>query len=147
MSAVHFVRIFILWIFIFCVSGCKTTTDSEQKKSDFSVAEKEKTEKKSTEISNSKTDSNIPEKVYTVLNYVRKYNKAPEGFSGGRKFGNFEKRLPLKDSDGVKMKYQEWDVNPKKKGKSRGAERLITSENKRAWYTSDHYESFTEIEN
>jgi len=147
MSAVHFVRIFILWILILCISGCKTTTDSEQKKSDFSVAEKEKTDRKSAEISNPETDPNIPEKVYTVLNYVRKYNKAPQGFSGGRKFGNFEKRLPLQDSDGVKMKYQEWDVNPKKKGKNRGAERLITSENKRAWYTSDHYESFTEIEN
>lgn len=87
----------------------------------------------------------IPEKVLKVLEYIRQNDRAPEGYIGGRKFGNFEKRLPLKDQSGKNMKYQEWDVNPKKSGKNRGAERLITSENKRAWYTGDHYESFTEI--
>lgn len=88
----------------------------------------------------------IPRKVLTVLAYVRENGRAPEGYQGGRKFGNFEKLLPLKRDDGSIMKYQEWDVNPKKKGKNRGAERLITSENKRAWYTRDHYDSFIEIE-
>lgn len=88
----------------------------------------------------------IPQKVLTVLAYVRENGRAPEGYQGGRKFGNFEKLLPLKDDAGSIMNYQEWDVNPKKKGKNRGAERLITSENKRAWYTRDHYDSFIEIE-
>jgi ribonuclease T1 len=87
----------------------------------------------------------IPPKVYKVLAYVRENGRAPEGYQGGRKFGNFEKRLPLKDEAGESMKYREWDVNPKKQGKNRGAERLITSEDKRAWYTRDHYDSFTEI--
>ena len=87
----------------------------------------------------------IPEKVLKVLEYVHQHDRAPEGYVGGRKFGNFEKRLPLKDQSGKNMKYQEWDVNPKKSGRNRGTERLITSENKRAWYTGDHYESFTEI--
>jgi ribonuclease T1 len=87
----------------------------------------------------------IPPKVYRVLAYVRENGRAPEGYQGGRKFGNFEKRLPLKDEAGEAMKYREWDVNPKKRGKNRGAERLITSEDKRAWYTRDHYDSFTEI--
>lgn len=88
----------------------------------------------------------IPQKVLNVLAYVRENGRAPEGYHGGRKFGNFEKNLPIKDEAGSIMKYQEWDVNPKKKGQNRGAERLITSENKRAWYTRDHYDSFIEIE-
>lgn len=88
----------------------------------------------------------IPQKVYNVLAYVKENGRAPEGYQGGRKFGNFEKHLPLKDETGKPMKYQEWDVNPKKNGKNRGAERLVTSENKHAWYTRDHYNSFTEIE-
>jgi ribonuclease T1 len=86
----------------------------------------------------------IPEKVYRVLAYIRKNNRAPEGYVGGRKFGNFEKRLPLKDKDAQPARYREWDVNPKKKGKNRGPERLVTSE-ERAWYTRDHYNSFEEI--
>jgi len=92
------------------------------------------------------SDEDIPQKVYKILEYVRANGRAPEGYQGGRKFGNYEKRLPLKDNTGKPMSYQEWDVNPKKKGKNRGAERLITSQNKHAWYTRDHYNSFTEIE-
>jgi len=95
---------------------------------------------------NKKQRSDVPQKVYNVLSYVKETGRAPEGYQGGRKFGNFEKHLPLKDESGILMKYQEWDVNPKKQGKNRGAERLITSENKHAWYTRDHYNSFIEIE-
>ena len=89
--------------------------------------------------------SKVPPKVYKVLDYVRAYGKAPEGYVGGRKFGNYEKRLPITGPGGRPMKYQEWDVNPKKPGKNRGPERLVTSADRRAWYTGDHYESFTEI--
>jgi len=89
---------------------------------------------------------NVPQKVYKVLAYVKETGRAPEGFQGGRKFGNYEKHLPLKDDTGKPMAYREWDVNPRKKGHNRGAERLITSENKHAWYTRDHYNSFIEIE-
>lgn len=104
------------------------------------------TRKSDKSLLDKKKNGEIPQKVLTVLAYVRENGRAPEGYQGGRKFGNFEKLLPLKDDNGSIMKYQEWDVNPKKKGKNRGAERLITSENKRAWYTRDHYDSFTEIE-
>lgn len=94
---------------------------------------------------NQQRDDKIPDKVYVVLAFVREHGRAPEGYQGGRKFGNYEKRLPLKDKKGNPMSYQEWDVNPKKKGKNRGAERLVTSKDKRAWYTRDHYDSFIEI--
>jgi ribonuclease T1 len=103
-------------------------------------------EKPDRSLLNKNKQREIPPKVYKVLAYVRENGRAPEGYQGGRKFGNFEKRLPLKDDAGKLMRYKEWDVNPKKQGKNRGAERLITSENKRAWYTRDHYDSFTEIE-
>ncbi|MDZ7880360.1 MAG: ribonuclease domain-containing protein [Saprospiraceae bacterium] len=94
---------------------------------------------------NAATDSRIPAKVYRVLEYVRQNNAPMNGYVGGRNFGNFERRLPTKDNNGRRMKYQEWDVNPKKRGKNRGVERLVTAVNGQAWYTNDHYATFIEV--
>ena len=88
---------------------------------------------------------NIPQKVYKVLDYVQENGEAIDGYVGGRTFGNREKLLPQKNSQGQKVKYREWDVNPKVKGKNRGAQRLVTSNDGRAYYTNDHYKSFIEI--
>jgi ribonuclease T1 len=96
---------------------------------------------------NAATDSRIPAKVYKVLEYVRQNNAPMNGYVGSRVFSNRERRLPAKDVDGRKMKYQEWDVNPKKNGRNRGVERLITAANGQAWFTDDHYATFTEIKN
>lgn len=87
----------------------------------------------------------IPSKVYQTLAYIRQYDRAPDGYVGGRKFGNYEKHLPQATSEGKRINYQEWDVNPKKKGKNRGAERLVTGSDDRAWFTRDHYNSFVEV--
>ena len=87
----------------------------------------------------------VPEKVATVLRYIDKHRKAPEGYVGGRTFGNFEKLLPQKDRRGRKVRYQEWDVNRKVPGKNRGAERLVTGSDGSAYYTRDHYKSFIKI--
>ena len=108
------------------------------------VREKEKQSPEIASSQNTAARSEIPAKVYKVLEYVKSNGKAPEGYVGGRKFGNFEKLLPVSEN-GRKIKYQEWDVNPKTKGKNRGAERLVTGNNDRAYYTRDHYQSFTEI--
>lgn len=86
-----------------------------------------------------------PAKVYEVLAYIRKHDRAPEGYIGGRRFGNYEKHLPQTTDGGRRIEYREWDVNPKRKGKNRGAERLVTGSDGRAWYTRDHYNSFTEV--
>jgi ribonuclease T1 len=86
-----------------------------------------------------------PAKVLTVLEYVDKHKKAPDGYEGGRHFGNFEKVLPRKDKNDREIKYQEWDVNPHKPGVNRGAERLITGSDGSAHYTDDHYKTFTKI--
>lgn len=90
-------------------------------------------------------NSSVPAYVKEVLSYVKTYHKAPEGYVGGRRFGNYEKRLPLQTKSGEIIRYREWDVKPKVPHKNRGAERLITSSDQRAWYTPDHYESFIEI--
>ncbi len=84
----------------------------------------------------------IPAAAYETLQYVQKYNRAPKGYVGGRRFGNYEKRLPGKTVGGARIIYREWDIYPKIPGRNRGAERLVTGSDQRAWYTADHYESF-----
>ena len=82
----------------------------------------------------------IPDYVLSTLVYIRINNEAPQGYVGGRKFFNREKRLPeIKEEH-----YREWDVHPKRQGQNRGAERLVTS-SQNAYYTKDHYNSFTQI--
>lgn|GEM_PF-908101 len=88
----------------------------------------------------------IPEKVTTVLQYIVSHGEAMPGYVGGRKFGNFEHRLPQTNASGQAIEYQEWDVNPHEKGVNRGTERLITStQERKAYFTQDHYQNFTEI--
>jgi ribonuclease T1 len=88
---------------------------------------------------------NVPTKALKVLKYVRENGVAMDGYVGGRKFGNYENLLPKKDASGRKINYQEWDVNPKIQGKNRGAERLVTGSDGKAYYTDDHYGSFVEV--
>lgn len=94
-------------------------------------------------ISKQKT---IPKKVYEIRDFIKINGVAKEGYVGGRKFKNLENILPKTDESGQKIFYQEWDVNPKKKGRNRGKERLITSSNGKAYFTRDHYKSFQILE-
>ncbi len=90
-------------------------------------------------------EQKIPKKVYEVLKYVKENNRAMDGYVGGREFSNREKNLPITSSNGEKIRYQEWDVNPKEQGKNRGTQRMCTGDDGRSWYTNNHYKSFTEI--
>ncbi|MFS8081974.1 MAG: ribonuclease domain-containing protein, partial [Ginsengibacter sp.] len=90
-------------------------------------------------------NSGIPQKVYEVLKYIRANHQAMDGYVGGRVFTNREKIVPQEDGNGNPITYQEWDVNPKIQGQNRGAERILTGSDGRAWYTDDHYQSFKEI--
>jgi guanyl-specific ribonuclease Sa len=90
-------------------------------------------------------EAHVPPEARQVLAHVREYRAAPPGHVGGRRFGNFEGRLPKNDVRGRKVAYQEWDVFPKRPGRSRGTHRLVTGSDGRAWYTADHYETFTEL--
>lgn len=101
---------------------------------------------RSTPKERKKETRGVPDYALEVLTYVRKHGEAPDGYVGGRTFQNRERRLPQTDAQGQRAKYREWDVFPKQRGKNRGAERLITSEDGGAWYTRDHYKTFKKIE-
>jgi guanyl-specific ribonuclease Sa len=91
----------------------------------------------------------VPEKVETVLKHIDEHHAAPNGYEGGREFHNAgrngEESLPRRDAHDRPITYQEWDVNPKVAGVNRGAERLVTGSDGSAYYTSDHYRTFTKI--
>jgi ribonuclease T1 len=68
-----------------------------------------------------------------------------QGTKGGEQFMNRGTKLPPKDSAGNPVKYQEWDVNPKQRNRGRDAERIVTGSDGSAWYTGDHYDTFTRM--
>jgi ribonuclease len=84
----------------------------------------------------------VPEKAKDVWEHIQKSGKAPSGYVGGRTFKNAEGLLPPGGA------YKEYDVDPKPpSGTNRNAERLVVDQNTgRAWYTADHYKTFTEIQ-
>jgi guanyl-specific ribonuclease Sa len=90
-----------------------------------------------------------PEKVLKVLRYVDEHHRSPEGYEGGRTFHNAardgEQALPHTGPGGGPITYREWDVNPKRPGVNRGAERLVTGSDGSAYYTADHYRTFTKV--
>lgn len=88
----------------------------------------------------------IPSYALNALQYIRQNGNAPDGYEGGREFQNRDKKLPLKDDSNKRIRYSEWDVHPKVKGKNRGAERLVTGSDHSAWYTKDHYKTFVKID-
>lgn len=90
-------------------------------------------------------DATIPSYAWETLAYIRAHHEAPPGFEGSRRFGNYEKVLPQRDASGRRIQYQEWDVHPHREHVNRGAERLVTGSDGRAWFTGDHYAHFTEM--
>ncbi len=88
----------------------------------------------------------IPVKVFEILNYISEHQSPPDGYVGGRMFKNLEGLLPKTSEQNKKIIYKEWDVNPKMKGKNRGSQRLVTSDNGNAYYSNDHYKSFNKIQ-
>ncbi|MET8797319.1 ribonuclease domain-containing protein [Nocardia sp. NPDC004568] len=91
----------------------------------------------------------VPDRAYTTLVEIDAGRwpdsaNAP-GTKGGVPFRNREGRLPAADSAGKAVEYREWDVNPKKPGQSRDAERIVTGSDGSAWYTGDHYDTFTRM--
>ncbi|MBY8858075.1 ribonuclease [Nocardia sp. CA2R105] len=67
------------------------------------------------------------------------------GTKGGDQWMNRSGSLAKTDSSGKAISYQEWDVNPKKRGQTRDAERIITGSDGSAYYTGDHYKTFTRM--
>jgi ribonuclease T1 len=83
------------------------------------------------------SDVEVPEKARVLLAEIQKRKgEPPPGYVGGRTFGNRERRLP-------RGNYREYDVNPRKRGKSRGTERIVIEQRTgKAYYSRDHYETF-----
>lgn len=81
-----------------------------------------------------------PLKAQDLLKRLRERDGAPlPGYIGGRDFQNRERRLP-------RGRYREYDVNPKIRGRSRDAERLVIEQRTgKAYYTGDHYRTFTPL--
>ena len=65
---------------------------------------------------------------------------APGKVIGGDRFGNYEGLLPTKKG----RTYTECDIGTKGKS-SRGAKRIVFSNDGLIFYTDDHYESFTQL--
>lgn len=78
-----------------------------------------------------------PQKAYDLLAQLQtRYGKPLPGYVGGREFQNRERRLPPGH-------YREYDVNPKTRGRSRDAERIVIEQDTgRAYYTGNHYRTF-----
>ena len=94
----------------------------------------------------SMVQASVPVEARRVLAYVRAHHEPPPDYAGGRRFGNYERALPQTDANGARITYQEWDVHPHRDHVNRGAERIVTGSDGRAWYTGDHYQHFTEME-
>ena len=77
-------------------------------------------------------------KAQTLLEAIQQHEgKALPGYIGGGIFQNRERRLP-------RGHYREYDVNPKIRGRSRDAERIVIEQaTGRAYYSGDHYRTFT----
>jgi ribonuclease T1 len=78
-----------------------------------------------------------PQKARDLLTLLQERGGAPlPGYIGGRDFQNRERRLP-------RGRYREYDVNPKIRGRSRDAERIVIERRTgKAYYTGDHYRTF-----
>lgn len=81
-----------------------------------------------------------PRKAYDLLKQLEERSGIPlPGYIGGRAFQNRERRLPRGD-------YREYDVNPKRRGRGRDAERLVIEQRTgKAYYTGDHYRTFVPL--
>ena len=92
----------------------------------------------------------VPVEAMQILAHVRATGQALPGYEGGRRFGNYasdgEQKLPVTDALGSRIHYREWDIHPRLTGQDRGPERLVTGSDGRAWFTANHYGTFTEVQ-
>jgi guanyl-specific ribonuclease Sa len=74
---------------------------------------------------------------------------ARAGYKRGSTFANDGRAgseiLPGADGAGNLVTYQEWDVDPLQKGVNRGSQRIVTGSDGSAYWTDDHYTTFTRI--
>ncbi|TAJ12677.1 hypothetical protein DMA11_11785 [Marinilabiliaceae bacterium JC017] len=72
--------------------------------------------------------------------------KIPGTEKGGATFNNNKKKLPTHDDNGKPITYKEYDIKPAPQhGANRGKERMVLGSDGKAYYTRDHYETFTQF--
>lgn len=91
-------------------------------------------------VQSAQPTEDVPDKARTLLAKLEARHGEPlPGYVGGRDFQNRERRLP-------QGRYREYDVNPKLRGRSRDAERIVIEQRSgKAYYTSDHYRTFVPL--
>jgi RHS repeat-associated protein len=94
--------------------------------------------------------ANVPPHVDQTLKQIEQTGgKAPPGYKGGRQFLNDTRgsgqSLPRTDAQGNRITYREYDVRPYQKGVNRGPERIVKGSDGSAYYSPDHYKTFTRI--
>lgn len=91
----------------------------------------------------------LPTYVTKTLKHIDDTGHAPNGYVGGRRFNNDGRGggqvLPKTDANGRAVNYREWDVHPRQPGVNRGAERVVTGSDGSAYYTTNHYQTFTQV--
>ncbi len=95
--------------------------------------------------SQEKAVSGVPSYALDVLAMIDETGEPPPGFVGGRRFENRERLLPERSEGGARVRYREYDVHEDDPDTSRGPERLVVGDDRSAYYTDDHYDSFTRI--
>jgi ribonuclease T1 len=81
----------------------------------------------------------LPSEARTTLQLIEKGGPFPYQRDGAV-FGNFERRLPLKQ----RGYYREFTV-PTPGRRDRGARRIVAGEDGECYYTEDHYRTFRKI--
>jgi guanyl-specific ribonuclease Sa len=51
----------------------------------------------------------------------------------------------MQANQSIIVNYREYDVQPYKQGVNRGSERIVRGSDGSAYYTSDHYKTFTKL--
>lgn len=83
----------------------------------------------------------LPPEAKTTLGLIQRGGPFPYPQKDGTVFGNFEKRLPV----AARGYYREYTV-PTPGARSRGARRIIASQQREYYYTGDHYATFALIQ-
>lgn len=83
--------------------------------------------------------ADLPTEAGKTLNLIKKGGPFPYPRDGAV-FGNFERRLPLKE----RGYYHEYTV-PTPRSRDRGARRIVAGRNGEYYYTGDHYRTFHRI--
>jgi len=87
----------------------------------------------------------VPDDAQNAPKHMKNRTTVPGTAKGGATFENREGRLPTVDGSGKEITYQEWDTEAPQPNSLRGLRRIVTGSDGEAYYTDDHYDTFTEI--